>query len=58
LCEEDDGTGDQVTNFAGDKRFRLVDIGQRDLERNVTVDKETEIWGVVFPTVMEFLSKA
>jgi hypothetical protein len=52
------GTDDQVTNFLSDKRFGLVDIGQKDLERNVTVDTEWEIPGVVFPTIMELLSTA
>jgi hypothetical protein len=56
--QRDSGTDDQVTNFVSDKRFRLVDIGQRDLERNVTVDTGREILGTVFPTIMELLSTA
>jgi hypothetical protein len=47
-----------MTNFASDKRFRLVDTGQRDLERNVTVNTESEVSGVVIPTIMELLSTA
>jgi hypothetical protein len=46
----------QVTNFVSDKRFRLLDIGQRDLERNVMVNVGREISGVVFPIIMELLS--
>lgn len=56
--QKDISTADQVINFVSDKRFRLVDIGQRDLERNVTVNMEREISGVVFPTIMELLSTA
>jgi hypothetical protein len=33
-------------------------MGQRDLERTVTVDTEREISGVVFASIMELISKA
>jgi hypothetical protein len=47
-----------MTNVASDKRVRLVDIGQKNLERNVSVNTEREISGVVIPTNMVFLSTA